>query len=375
MNKNTLLLGASLAFFSVSAIASQLDIAMSQASDSGLSPHDMVTTETQPIFIGKARPSSTVELALNGMKVEKKVSSAGTFLWQPAPLLDGEYQLTVTDGGDFTWTTFVVDTTTFIDYEQRVDGGNYILSGRAESHAQISASISNYEYTALVSSNGEWQIPLSTQDVSQDDLVELTIVDIAGNSQMEMFQVNLGTAPHDLTASLSASSDSGVQYDNVTSQSSNIEFTGNTTPFSTVTFNLGGLTEKLKAESDGSWLAAFKGYLLDGDYRWSVDAVAPNGDIAFYYESITIDTIVDGFSITPSTGITDKGTAVISGVVSEPVTINVTVNNKTYTTHTSSDWSVKVVGLDSSQSYQMTISASDHAGNMDFASEQLLPMN
>ncbi|CAH7173415.1 conserved exported hypothetical protein [Vibrio chagasii] len=373
MKKKNLLLAASVSLISLSATAAQLDIAMTKASDSGLSSNDMITNNTQPVFIGKATPNSVVELSLAGAKFKKTVGSDGSFLWQAPMLPDNQYALQLTDGNDFTFITFIVDTKTYINHEQRVSGGDLVLTGNAESNAQISAIVAGTEYTTSANANGQWAISIGTQNLTSGDPVQLTAIDIAGNSAMELFSVGVGGAPHHLSASLSENSDSGVLYDNLTNVNSFIEFSGNTTPNSTVTFSLNGFTETLTAQSDGNWTTRLMGYLYDGAYQWNVQSQSPTGDLEMYSDMVQIDTSLDGFTVNQNDGVNEDGFVVISGSTYEPVTVNVTVNNKTYTTHASSDWSITASGLDNSQTYQMTVVASDYAGNSQFNKELITP--
>ncbi len=91
-------------------------LTLTQASDSGGSSTDRITSVTRPIITGTAEAGSNVVLSLDGAAaVTLQADAAGTFSFTPAtPLSDGTHSLTAnTVGGDpsaATSLTFTIDT-------------------------------------------------------------------------------------------------------------------------------------------------------------------------------------------------------------------------------------------------------------------------
>lgn len=386
MNKKTLLLSASVALFSTSALASISDFRLRDADDTGMSSMDGVTNLDQPTFIGEVNPDSTLEIRLDGNEFSVDINPDGHFEWMtPMRLPDGEYDVEVIeytnsdDGFDYerySVERFIIDTWNELYATLTVDGESLVIRGIGEPESYIEVEISKRVYRTTVAQDGKWELTVVDTGDFTDGYITVTSCDIAGNESSLVLEYLPEEVPH-LHASLSDASDSGRLDDGITNQVSNFEFEGSATPFSMVTLNLGGSSESVNVGADGKFVLESNAFLPDGLHQWTVMAETKGGQRKVLEDTLIVDTMIDGLDNIQSTGISDTGTAVISGVASEPMDIKVTVNNKEYRTYTSdsNSWSVTVTDLNSEHPYPMMVLAYDVAGNVAFLSETLLPSN
>ena len=363
MIKNIIALCIASAIVPSVAVANTLEISMSSHTDSGVS-QDNLTNVMQPEFVGKTAPNSRVTIGINGLKTKTYSNSKGLFFWQPLPLSDGEYQLSAESNGEIVSMTFLIDTSTFLDYNQSLKNGHLVLTGASEPYSMVEVTVNGTTFTVTTNAAGNWMIEAIGVQVNDGDMIEVVATDIAGNTNGHTFPAQGEYVPHYLDAYLSKHSDSGVIGDGVTNIHTGITFHGTTTPDSFVVLELDGHSFESMANSKGEWSITSNKSLLDGNYQWEVTSTSPRNDSNTNYEGLEIDTSTPTISADIPDFVRANEDVVIKGNVGEPASMTITINEYTYTTFTDQDgnWSASTHGIPEG-THHVTIEAKDFADN------------
>lgn len=360
-------LAASIALTPCLTLAASLNIAMTSNSDSGLHSDDAITSNFQPEFMGTSEANSTVKISLAGVNFYTKSDSQGLFFWQAMPLRDGAYDLLVESNGESSQLSFIVDTITSVSAESKLENGIAKFWGSSEPNATITIK-SNGKTVDSFESNGSWKY--STDTIAPNSMIEISATDIAGNIESQSFVIHDQTPYHFVDAKLSQESDSGVAFDQVTNHQSGLIFKGATSPYSDVTFSLDGELIVTKSDKEGAWSVTSNGLLRDGQFQWNVDSRSPSGDIASLYDSVIIDTYAPNITVGSTLQLIGNDKVKVDGYSSEMASLEITLNGEVQMLTTDSgEWiSDEFNGLKVGNSYPVTITATDVAGNVSTVS-------
>ncbi|WP_040757963.1 Ig-like domain-containing protein, partial [Vibrio scophthalmi] len=253
--------------------------------------------DSTPTFKGQGEPGSTVEITINGKTHSVIVDNSGNWLLTIDALPDTtyDYTITITDkvgNQDKIEGELTIDTqspsyiTASLDQDSLVAGTtnvttskNPIFSGSTEPGATVTLMINGKTLTTKADASGRWTVEYEENDLTSDsyDYV-VSVKDTAGNVTETPLS---GSITVDITkpsaeSSLSASSNSGSNEDNITS---NVRPTivGSTKPGSTIILTFGGVDYPVQANADGSWSFIPPFNLEDGTYNYTVSITDKHG--------------------------------------------------------------------------------------------------
>ncbi|MCY9861141.1 Ig-like domain-containing protein [Vibrio coralliirubri] len=169
-----------------------------------------------------------------------------------------------------------------------------VFSGTGEVGATVDVTIGGKNYSTKVGSNGQWEIAIPSDLPDGKYLYVLEITDNAGNSSQIDYDMFYIDTVDPVINSVSFDSDTGIEGDNITSDTTP-SFSGsvNDDTFK-VTFTIGDVTYEsgrdFVLQSNGAWSFTVPVELNEGQQVYTVTAFDEAGNSVTHEGSISIDT-------------------------------------------------------------------------------------
>ncbi len=366
---------------------------LDETSDTGALNSDRITKDNIPTFSGTGENGARVKLVVAGTEYFTNIVDNAWSITLPE-LTDGirTYSITATDAAGNTTVpirdNFEIDTQIELtgQLESAKDSGlkgdnktnvtNPIFIGTGNAGDQVSLSINNQTYSAIVGLNNQWTISVA------DALVEgtmpysysITALDTAGNTSSISGQLTIDTSTV-VTGGLDANSDSNINTDGVTNDS-NLLFSGTGEPNASIVININNTNYNTTVSANGSWSYQLPVTLLDGVYPYTITTTDDAANTDSLSKSLTVDTVIslesrlDELSDSgklSTDGVTNDKTPTISGTGEANATVTVAINGKTYTDTVAANgtWSITIPNSDAlpDNVYNYVAVIKDLAGN------------
>ena len=356
--------------------------------------------DLQVMVSGTGEPGDTVDVTVGGQTATTTIADDGT--WK-VTLEDGTFPedgvhtaaVVVTHPGgtttDLSGPTFTIDTTApeitissgtgstgEVFNSEELDGGATI-TGTGEAGASLRITSGTHTQTATVDGDGNWSVTWPAGTFAPGEYSsELTIVatDAFGNASTTTDTIVIDTVSEVSIATNTVAGDGTI---NGSEQAAGVTLTGSSQPGSTVNVTFGSTTLPAVVAANGGWSVDFPASAIPtGEYDATVTAVAKdtNGNSSTTTGTIQVDTLVNSFSYTSTSGGTDgvinateaQSGLVVTGNVEPGSTVQVVLGRATQTATVAADGSWTAT-FDSGQlasgtySTTMTATATDAAGN------------
>ncbi len=377
------------------------------------------TNDGTPIISGTAEPGTTVSIFDNGFIIgQVTVGEDGHWGFIPgAPLLDGKHSITtqVTDAvGNASSLSpeFILNVdndipsivTNLLVYDDRapgigaiLDGGSTndntpTLSGLAEANAIITIYDGNTVLgTALANGVGAWSFTPTAPLKDGPHSLTTTVTDGGGNTSVKSppFNLTVDTTPPAVIGSLTITADTGVLVPGGSTKDTTLTVSGSSEPNSIVRlYDSNGTTllGTVTAGSDGKWSVAINP-LGEGSHSITATATDSLGNVSaaspptVVVVDLTAPAQISAIIVTdnkqPSTGVIHANDRIndsqptLSGRAEAYSTVNI-YNGTTLVATTQADangnWSVSPTTALGDNTYTLTATATDAAGNTSIAS-------
>ena len=322
----------------------QPTLAMAQASDTGASNSDRITSATQPLMSGTAEAGSTVILYAGALAVgTAEASTLGAWSILPTTLAAGTHSMTAV-AVDAAGNSSVASATLMVTIDTTADTPSLTLSAATNSGLTSDAVtndstpdltgtmepggvINLYEGATLLGSatadpSGAWTVT-SSQLSNGNHTLTARGVDLAGNTSAASaaLVVTIDTiAPNAATGmALAAGSDTGLSTTDRITRLATPSLTGTAEANSTITL-YDGATAVGTAVANGSgvWTVAPGSALASGQHSFSVTVADTAGNVSAANAplSVTIDTVAPTLSALSLTAATDTGSSGTDGITS-----------------------------------------------------------
>ncbi|WP_422822333.1 Ig-like domain-containing protein [Vibrio alginolyticus] len=337
--------------------------------------NDVTTNDTTPALVGTVNDvTANITVTVNG--VDYPATNNGDGSWTLADdtlpsLADNSYTVTVTAtdeaGNQGTATgTLVIDTTAPAAPVLDATNGSEI-SGSAEAGSEVQVDVDGdgiSDYTTVADGNGDWSI---TPDAPLADgtTVTATASDEAGNESAPATVVVDGVAPI-------------VSVNDATTNDATPTLTGSVDDATaSVTVTVDGADYPATNNGDGTWTLADDtlASLADNSYTVTVTATDEAGNQGVASGTLVVDTV--GPIVTANDVTTNDTTPALVGTVNDvTANITVTVNGVDYPATNNGDgtWTLadNTLAPLADNSYTVTVTATDEAGNQGVASGTLV---
>ncbi|WP_069324491.1 Ig-like domain-containing protein [Citrobacter sp. CFSAN044567] len=312
--------------FTVDTTLSVPTIDLADASDSGSSNSDNITSDTTPAFtLGNIDADVTKVQVLINDTVYDAVLTDGTWTFTAPELADGTYSVTVQvtdDAGNVQTSTALavtVDTTvaapvialsddtgTAGDNQTRDATPGFTVSTDPDVFSVMVSIDGGKPVAATKAADGQWHIDSSAL-ADGDHSIVATVTDLAGNTATSSLTFTVDTTLSVPTIDLADASDSGsLNSDNITNDTTPAFTLGNIDADVTKVQVIINGTAYDAVQSEGKWTFTAP-VLADGDYSVSVQVTDDAGNVQTSTAlAVTVDTSVAAPVITLSddTGIT-----------------------------------------------------------------------
>lgn len=370
----------------------------------------------QPVSIsGTASVSEAgqqVTITFNGQTYQQTVQSDGTWkLDLPSSvtqtLADGTYPVTATltdsagnstvqnltvtvDASPANQPTITVGTVSGDDYINQAEAGQPLtIAGTTTNVAEgqtVTITLNNVTYTATVLADGTWttSVPAANVGALTDgaQTISVSVTDTSGNPASSTHQVTVIAQAADLPviAINPVTSDDVINFNE---SRSDVQITGTSQHIAAgdnITVTLNSKTYTATVDADGNWTATVPAADVQALNQGSNSVTASGNDVAgnpaTSSENFTVDTNPPILDVTLGAGtdqILNLAEAVagllVGGTSEAGLTIDVTLNNKTYTTTVTDNgtWSLTIPAGDllllPDGTAQVGVSVTDTAGN------------
>ncbi|ECE6272851.1 Ig-like domain repeat protein [Salmonella enterica subsp. diarizonae] len=386
----------------------------------GLRPGDATPNDPSasrwatPTFNGKAEPNREVIVEINGKRYSTTSDGNGNWqIWlQDANLLPNtryDYTITSTDaagnsgvfhgtisnvvaapnaqfGGHEDYLIGTAGSTNSIFYTDT----SPVIVGRGNPGDTITIrknSGGSGPLTTVVDADGNWKIQLPASEFPADTpqggyfTWSLTVTNSYGLETTYTVRITRDSVPPTLTGGLDNASDTGIEGDNIT-HNSTPTFSGSTEAGLKVTITLNGQNYTVTANNAGKWSFTVPETLRDGNYDYSISTVDKAGNLS---PTITGTLTVDNSSVALTGGLdttadpniangwSNHNDQTLKGTTTPGATVIVTINGMTYTPIVTADgnWTLALPGL-SNNSYSYTVTATNTAGKSSTISGQFV---
>lgn len=366
-------------------------------SDSGAA--DSITKHDTPYFSGSGEEGSTVTVTINSKTYTTVVDVYGEWKVQVTEALpDGDYSYVIKAvdiaGNESTLPqgTIEIDTSTYLTgglsagFDTGRNSSDNItsfdqpqFSGTGEKGATITLDIDGRSYNANVNQQGVWEINNVHKLSDGDHIYDITIVDVAGNTETMRDTLTVDTtAPVFVKAKLE--NDTGTSDKDMITKDGNVVLVG----------EVEDSTVEVEVSIDGSVYRSPDDFVVDSDGTWRFVLPTPLTESATPYNftitytdvagnsidqtgSIFIDetnTITGGLDSSMDSGdlgdkLTNETKPLFSGVTEPNSKITLTIDNQVYTAVADSkgEWSIAVGHNLTDGDYPYEVVSIDVAGN------------
>jgi hypothetical protein len=372
-------------------------------SDTGLSDSDKITQTRNPVLLGSAEAHSRVFVKVDNLAevFTGTVSASGNWTVTTLPeLADGLHTASVSvidRGGNQspgsvisftvdnsapsvpTVTGFGTDTGANTTDKLTYDA-TPTFNGQAEANSQVTLT-DNGVIVATVSADvsGLWTATTSELTTQSAHTITVTSTDAAGNTSSVDTHFSLDTQAPTAPAAiaLSTASDSGVQLDNKTNDTTP-EFTGTAEANSAIALTVdGGAVLTATADANGLWTVT--GATVSGESLHTVSVTTTDaagntssaGSYSFTLDTtvptVTVDSTISDDTGTPGDKITKDTTPTFSGTTDADSQVTLTDNGVVIATATADGaglWTAtSSVELTAQGLHTITVTSTDTAGN------------
>ncbi|SPW33099.1 Carbohydrate-binding module 48 (Isoamylase N-terminal domain) [Edwardsiella tarda] len=375
--------------FTVDTVDPSIAVTLAAESDSGILG-DEITNVSLPILTGLTEAYATVVITIDGSTYQTIANSAGEWSIQITTALNegqNDYTVTITDrAGNASSATgnIILDTEitplTGIKFSDS-DGGRYsnthtpTIEGWGEPGATLTISIGSRSYTITIPESRKWffYVPAGfIQEGNTTQYITFKETDAAGNSTSTTIKFHFITVKPDITADISADSDTGIIGDKTTSDI-NPTLTGKVTSTaltpsqlaqSKVSVTIDGITYTgIAVNNNGTWSFKLPVSLSPGySYNYTVSVTDFVGNTNSYTSYVTINTLsgnLDAVSITGenSTIETADTSPTLSGTATTGSTLTLYINNHSYNVAVTAlgTWTFKVPDALGNGKYTFTL--------------------
>ncbi|MBR7890310.1 hypothetical protein J9B83_15585, partial [Marinomonas sp. A79] len=371
-------------------------------SDSGSSFSDDLTNDATPTFSGSSDAGATVVVTINSRDYTTTAAANGRWtVTVDQPLTDDlngttyAYTIDAYDAAGNQATQISDSLTLDLDAPSPFQGAlasssdsgapdsitndsTPTFTGVVEPGSSVKIDINNSIYNATVTESGNWSVsvPFASKLTDGDYSYTLIATDPAGNEATIDGDITIDTEAPDLTATLSAASDSGdSNTDDLTNFTTPI-FNGTTQPGAVVELTIDGHSYLASVQDNGNWTVKVTNALSDGKHDYSVTATDLASNVNEITGDINIDTTAPtNFTASLAAGsdsgssdtdnITKETKPVISGTGEAGSHVRVSIAGSQYVTDVdaSGNWSITVTTALSQGEQSFSAVATDAAGN------------
>jgi hypothetical protein len=350
---------------------------------------------------GTGEAGATVVVTVEGVSRTVSVAADGSWsaTYEAGTLPEGTYDANVTAvatdaAGNVVSSagTFHIDTEAGVAIDAGHSGGDEIINlsesgapmtftGSADAGSVVVVTLGSFSLTTTAGADGAWSVtyPAGTLAAGEyDTTLTAVATDEYGNTATSMTSVAVDTVAG--TVALSSNPIEGDNVINAVEASDGVWVTGTATPGLDVDVTLGGVSHTVQASSAGTFSVLFAASeVTPGEYDTVATATISDaaGNTMSVSAGVQVDTFVDNFAVTSTTGGTDMvmnavETAeglTVSGSVEPYSSVRVTIGGASYTSSAGSDgaWSIDVPSgaLPRGEgSVNATVAATDLAGNV-----------
>ena len=373
------------------------------------------TEATQGMTVtGTTEPGATVTVALGGVTREASVDAAGnwtvTYLSTELPAGEQTVSLTAsstdlagntavetrsvifdTDAGLLTISPAPIETDDIVNFDERSDG--VTITGTSTPNQMVDVTLDGVTKSVLTSSTGIWTATYLAGEVREGEYeaqITAYTVDAAGNELTRTDTVMVDTYVRNFAVSTNP-----VTADNIVNdaeQNQGVTLSGTTEPGGSVTVVVEGVTRLATVDSAGNWSVSFSGFEIpDGTYTTTAQISTQDaaGNTATATKTFQVDTEVNPLTSTSQPGGADGVVGAdesaagftLTGQVEQGSSVVVTIGGQSMnaTVTAGGAWSVavpaSVIPLVDGQNVDITISATDAAGNTKSITEQMMVDN
>lgn len=350
---------------------------------------------------GTGEAGATVVVTVEGVSRTVSVAADGSWsaTYEAGTLPEGTYDANVTAvatdaAGNVVSSagTFHIDTEAGVAIDAGHSGGDEIINlsesgapmtftGSADAGSVVVVTLGSFSLTTTAGADGAWSVtyPAGTLAAGEyDTTLTAVATDEYGNTATSVTSVAVDTVAG--TVALSSNPIEGDNVINAVEASDGVWVTGTATPGLDVDVTLGGVSHTVQASSAGTFSVLFAASeVTAGEYDTVATATISDaaGNTMSVSAGVQVDTFVDNFAVTSTTGGTDMvmnavETAeglTVSGSVEAYSSVRVTIGGASYTSSAGSDgaWSIDVPSgaLPRGEgSVNATVAATDLAGNV-----------
>lgn len=363
-----------------------LTLAVSGGGEPGDTVSVTVGDQTQTTVIGA---DGTFEAVFSGSNFpadgahDAVVSFAGA---GGSATLDGPSFVIDTVAPDVTITSGAVSTGDSFN----ADGyaGGIKVAGIGEPEASVAITIAGVTRQAVVAADGSWSLTWQAGSLPEGEYTQdMTVVttDAVGNSRTSTDQILVDTVSTVSVETAAVETDGVV---NAVEHADGVTLTGSAQAGSSVVVSLGAATRTVTADTTGAWSADFAASdVPTGEYDAAITAVATDtlGNVAQTSGTITIDTGVNPFALTSTTGGSDgvvnaaetAGGLVLTGIAEAGSQVSVSFSGVTRQATVAADgtWSAAFTAAEipaGEYTAPMIAIATDAAGNTATLSQDVV---
>jgi hypothetical protein len=348
---------------------------------------------------GTSQPGSTVNVTFEGTTLPAVVDANGGWSVQfpPSAIPTGEYVGTVTavavdaNGNSATTTgTIQVDTVSNVDIASTTIGGDGIINGAeqtagvtitgtAQPGSTLEVTFEGTSFSAVAGADGSWSVAIPSSAIptgEYDATVTAVATDASGNSSSASSTVQVDTVSEVSVDTSAAGGDGTI---NGAEQAAGVTLTGSAQPGSTVNVTFGTSTLAATVDANGGWSVDFPASAIPtGEYEGTVTAVATdaNGNVATTTGTVQVDTLVNTFEYTSTSGGADgvinaseaQAGLIVTGNAEPGSTVQVALGGVTTTATVAADgsWTATYSAdqlAPGTYTSTLTATATDAAGN------------
>lgn len=382
--------------FTIDTIDPSITVGIQTDSDSGIIG-DNITNVTLPVLTGLTEAYATIVLTIDGITYQTTANSAGEWSVQLTSYLTeglNDYTITITDvAGNDTSATGSITLDTEIAPLSGIKfsdgyGGRYsstytpTIEGWGEAGATLHISIGSRSYTITIPESRKWFFYVPSGFIQAGNLTQYITfkeTDAAGNTTSTTIKFHFITDKPDISADISADSDTGIIGDKTTSDISptlsgwvkSPALTPSQLAQSKVSVTIDGITYSgISVNSDGSWSFKLPVNLSPGySYNYTVSVTDFVGNTNSYTSYVTINTLfgnLDAVSITGESSMTDTAdtSPTLSGTATIGSTLTLNINNHSYhlVVTASGTWAFKIPDVLGNGKYTFTLVEKTTAG-------------